>query len=161
MDTKNSHTVLYRRRAWWAFFGGETVEVVSSITDHRFLIQRRAVQLRACCLPSFTPPHSITAFNAVYVRYCCSQMEEIQELVRKVVQQCASRGVSVSEVLAAFVARTVSGTHWRVEKLQLCSRVGEYMTPYNSTRNSVDVVHTGVTPPLTMPSFPNETHTYR
>ncbi|CAN0602782.1 unnamed protein product, partial [Ectocarpus sp. 12 AP-2014] len=34
-------------------------------------------------------------------------MDEIQELVRKVVRQCASRGVTVSEVLAAFVARTV------------------------------------------------------
>lgn len=35
-------------------------------------------------------------------------MDEIQELVRRVVRQCASRGVTVSEVLAAFVARTVS-----------------------------------------------------
>lgn len=35
-------------------------------------------------------------------------MEEIQDLVRQVVRQCASRGVKVSEVLAAFVARTVS-----------------------------------------------------
>ncbi|CAM9453407.1 unnamed protein product, partial [Hapterophycus canaliculatus] len=34
-------------------------------------------------------------------------MDEIQELVGKVVRQCASRGVTVSEVLAAFVARTV------------------------------------------------------
>ncbi|CAM9435030.1 unnamed protein product, partial [Scytosiphon promiscuus] len=34
-------------------------------------------------------------------------MGEIQELVGKVVRQCASRGVSVSEVLGAFVARTV------------------------------------------------------
>ncbi|CAB1098439.1 unnamed protein product [Ectocarpus sp. CCAP 1310/34] len=34
-------------------------------------------------------------------------MDEIQELVRQVVRQCASRGVTVSEVLAAFVARTV------------------------------------------------------
>lgn len=37
-------------------------------------------------------------------------MDEIQELVRKVVRQCASRGVTVSEVLAAFVARTVSAS---------------------------------------------------
>ena len=36
------------------------------------------------------------------------KMDEIQELVRKIVRQCASRGVTVSEVLAAFVARTVS-----------------------------------------------------
>lgn len=35
-------------------------------------------------------------------------MDGIQDLVRSVVRQCASRGVSVSEVLAAFVARTVS-----------------------------------------------------
>ena len=35
-------------------------------------------------------------------------MDGIQELVHSVVRQCASRGVSVSEVLAAFVARTVS-----------------------------------------------------
>ncbi|CAM9199753.1 unnamed protein product, partial [Discosporangium mesarthrocarpum] len=34
-------------------------------------------------------------------------MDEIQELVREVIRQCASRGVTVSEVLAAFVARTV------------------------------------------------------
>lgn len=40
---------------------------------------------------------------------------ETQELVQKVVQGCASRGVSVSEVLAAFVARTVSDLYrgWR------------------------------------------------
>lgn len=35
-------------------------------------------------------------------------MDGIQELVRKVVRQCASRGFAVSEVLAAFVIRTVS-----------------------------------------------------
>lgn len=35
------------------------------------------------------------------------EMDEIQELVKKVIRQCASRGVSLSEVLAAFVLRTV------------------------------------------------------
>lgn len=34
-------------------------------------------------------------------------MDEIHDLVQRVTTQCASRGVSVSEVLAAFVTRTV------------------------------------------------------
>lgn len=38
-------------------------------------------------------------------------MDDIHEIVLKVVRQCASRGVTVSEVLAAFVARTVSIAH--------------------------------------------------
>ena len=48
-------------------------------------------------------------------------MDEIQELVRKIVRRCASRGVTVSEVLAAFVARTVSeGTKKVVERKRTC-----------------------------------------
>lgn len=35
-------------------------------------------------------------------------MDDIQGIVQKVARQCASRGISVSEVLAAFVAKTAS-----------------------------------------------------
>lgn len=41
-------------------------------------------------------------------------MEDIQQIVQEVVRRCATRGVSVSDVLAVFVATTVSDVIERI-----------------------------------------------